>query len=376
MYGRVALLPVTTLRLAGRHLVPLTLWFSVGYLARYVLTWAGVTVGHGDHEGLRRVAATLVFTALVTVTLATVIGMLSVLRRPQDESLTGAICRALFPFVVIYLAWGMYKDDVRAFLRADIERNLYSAAHGSVAGRALFNNLWMALIAVAVAWVLKLLLEPRRERRVVGPVLAYCETAFTLFAVTSVFVLAGKATDWVTTRRIWPASIDLSGPTPDFGLGVVTLPLVWLAMAAVACGVGFEVDDHKAALEGTRLQRVAEKGDRSKVLVAVTADSRERWVPLIQAIRLILRAGAPALGLFCLCYVAVDAAAAYGFRGALHLIGPDHDPAAWRPILVPLEFARELVRTVLHVALLAAAIGLASEVSDETAAPEPDPVPA
>ena len=62
-----------------------------------------------------------------------------------------------------------------------------------------------------------------------------------------------------------------------------------------------------------------------------------------------------------------------GFRGIVHLVGPDHDPAAWPAILVPLEFGRELVRTVLHVALLAAAVGVAAEVSDETAAPEMEP---
>lgn len=369
----VVLLPVTTVRLAGRHWVVLTLWFSLGYLARYLLTRAGVAVGHGDHEQLRRVAAVLIFTLLVTVSLAVVIGMLTAVRGAEEESFTDAIGRALFPFVVIYLAWGMYTDDVRAFTRVDVERNLDSAAHGSVAGLLLdIGDLWIALIATAIAWGFKVVLERYRERRPAGLLLAYFETAFNLFAVSSVLLIAGRGTAWVTSRRDWP-----SGALPPYlemvGLAFSTLalPLVWLAMAAVVYGVGVEADDHEAALEGTRLHRMVKAGDRHRTLLRLTTGQRERWVPLIHTTRLILRAGAPALGMFCLCYVTVDLAVAYGFRGALHLIGPDHDPAAWRPILVPLEFGRELARNVLHVGLLAAAVGLASGAGDETAAPDP-----
>lgn len=367
----VVMLPVCALRHAGRHIVPLTLWFSIAYLARYALTWAGVAVSHGDHEQLRRVAAVLIFTVLITVTLATTIGMLTAIRRVEDESFADAIGRALFLFVVIYVAWGMYTADVRAFARADIERNLDSPAHGSVAGRALdIGDVWIALVAVAVAGGLRFWLERYRDKRMLSVLTAYFETAFNLFAVSSILLLAGEGADWLSHRRVWPG-----GDTPNVAiLGVafstLALPLVWLAMAAVAYGIGIEVDDHRAALEGTRLHRLAMASEKHGTLTRVTAGQRERWVPLVFATRLILRAGVPALGLFCLCYVAVDAAVAYGFRGALHLIGPDHDPAAWKLILVPLEFARELVRNVLHVALLAAAVELVADVTVESEAPE------
>lgn len=372
----VALLPVTTLRLAGRHVVPLTLWFSLGYLARYVLTRVGVAVSHGDHEQLRRVAATLILTALITVTLATVIGMFGAVRGLREEPLIDVVGRALFPFVVIYLAWGMYLADVRAFSRADVEHNLDSAAHGSVAGRALYvTDLWLALAATVIAWLVRLVLERHKERRAAGPVLAYFETAFNLFAISSVFLLLNRATGWVTSRRIWPHGSIPYADILGFAFDTLTLPLVWFAMAAVVYDLGTETGDHRAAFDGTRLYRVAEANARRSVLTRLTAGQRERWVPLVHAIRLVLRAGAPALGLLCLCYVMVDVAVAYGFRGALYAIGPDHDPAAWRPILVPLEFVRELVRNVLHVALLAAAVGLVREVTEETGAPEPDAVP-
>lgn len=374
----VVLLPVTTVRLAGRHLPALTLWFSLGYLARYVLTWAGVAVSHGQHEQLRRVLAVLILTALITVTLAVLVAMLNALRGTDGEPFTDAIGRALLPFVVIYVAWGMYLDDVRAFARVDVERNLNSAAHGSVAGFALdIKNLWIALAATALAWALRMVLEGHRERRPLAVLLAYCETAFNLFAVSAVLLVAGQGANWVTSRRVWPGGGDLPyQQAVGFAFSTLALPLVWLAMASVVYGVGVEPDDHETALQGTRLHGVALAGARHQTLVRLLTGQRERWVPLFHATRLMLRAGAPALGLFCLCYFAVDLAVAYGFRGALHLIGPDHDPAAWPPILVPLEFGRELVRTVLHVALLAAAVGVAGEVSHGTAVPEVEPAAA
>ena len=371
------MLPLTAIRLAGRYVLPLTLWFSLGYLARYLLTWSGVAVSHGDHEQLRRVAAVLIFTLLITVTLAVTIGMLTEVQRLENESFAGALGRALFPFVVIYVAWGMYTDDVRAFTRVDVEHNLTSTTHGSVAGQALnIGNLWIGLGATAVAWGLKFLLERRRDNTALSVLLAYCETAFNLFAVSSVLILVGDGGAWVTSRRVWPAGIEPHLALLGLAFSTLALPLVWLAMAAVAYGVGIEADDHRAALEGTRLQGFAVASEDYGTLTRVTTGQRERWVPLVYATRFMLRVGAPALGLFCLCYVAVDLAVAYGFRGALHLIGPGHDPAAWKPILVPLEFARELVRTVLHVALLAAAVRLVRTVSDESAAPEPDRVSA
>lgn len=92
----VVLLPVTTVRLTGRHLPALALWFSLGYIARYMLTWAGVAVSHGHHEQLRQVLAVLIFTTLITVTLAVAVGMLNAVRGTDGERFSDAIGRALF----------------------------------------------------------------------------------------------------------------------------------------------------------------------------------------------------------------------------------------------------------------------------------------
>lgn len=371
----VALLPLSALRLAGRYLAPLTVWFSAGYLARYLLTWIGVAVSHGEHEALRRIAAVLVFTLLITVLIAVTVGMLTEIDRPVDESFGDALGRALFPLVVIYLAWGLYIDEVRAFSRADIERNLHSVTHGSVAGLALdMGSLWVGLAATGVAGVAKLVLARYRERRTLSVLLAYCDTAFNLFAISSALIVLSRAADWVTGRRAWPDQLGLHLGPLGSALHTLSLPLVWLAMATVAYGIGIEVDDHLTALEDTRLHDLAVAGEEHPVLKRVATGQRERWVPLVYAIRLMLRIGAPALGLFCLCYVSVDLAVAYGFRGAVHLIGAGHDPAAWGPILVPLEFVRELVRMVLHVTLLAATVRLLRDVSAGNEAPEPAPV--
>lgn len=154
----------------------------------------------------------------------------------------------------------MYLDDVRAFARVDVERN--SAGHGSVAGLALdIGDLWPALAATVVAWALRMVLERHRARRPLAVLLAYCETAFNLFAVSSAVLIAGKGVDWVTSRRVWPGGGDLPyQQAVGFAFSTLALPLVWLAMASVVYGVGVEPDNHEAALKGTRLHGVALAG--------------------------------------------------------------------------------------------------------------------
>ena len=206
--------------------------------------------------------------------------------------------------------------------------------------------------------------------------LAYCETAFNLFAVSSALILVGDGGDWVTSRRVWPSGIEPHLEPLGLAFGTLALPLVWLAMAAVAYGVGIEADDHRAALDGTRLQGFAAASEDDGTLTRVTTGQRERWVLLCTPPGSCSGSARPRWA------SSVSATSPWTSRwrtasaAALHLVGPSHDPAAWKPILVPLEFARELVRTVLHVALLAAAVGLVRAVSDESAAPEPDRVPA
>jgi hypothetical protein len=400
----VALLPVRTLWLAARFALPLMLWFSAGQLGRYLLIQGGITISHGSHEQLRRIGALIAFALLVLVLLAATVGMLSSLRpglrslrRPLDEPFADVLGRTLLPFVIIYLAWGLFLEDVSAFERADLERYLLQDQTTQVAGRALnIESLPVGLVAVAVAWVLRFACErwyERRGGRTPGLATAFFELVFNLFAINSIVVLVRQGREWITGRVFWVTLVDelnrtlppalsrfweaYTGSWLPVALTALTLPMIWFSVAALVYGMNVTVDDHQAALAGTRLERAAgrigtadapTRGKRATH--AVTAGFRERWVPFLQAFRFTAQAGLPAFGMFCLCWAVIGFGSENGFRAVLQLIGPERDPTVWRSILVPVEFGAALVEQMLRVALLAATFDLViSHIRAKPAAP-------
>ena len=54
----------------------------------------------------------------------------------------------------------------------------------------------------------------------------------------------------------------------------------------------------------------------------ITADFRGRWRPLVNALRLIMRAGVQPMAVFVLAYTALEAASGWLFIAVKHLIGP------------------------------------------------------
>jgi hypothetical protein len=402
-----ALLPVHTLRLAGRYIVALGLLFSAGRLVRHLLIQGGTTISHGSFEELRRVAALVDFAVLLlvslTVTMAMLVAMRDGLRHGREaeaERFPDLLGRALFPFVIIYLAWSLYADDLREFQRVDLERHLLEPGASRVAGTALIIDVWwVALVATVVAWLLKFVFERwynRSSQVAVGMVTAFFEAAFAFFTVSAFAGLLAGTYSRLKGRVLWVNATEaLTAHAPGLmaawhavtdGLPVLlnalVLPMIWFTIACMAYGADVRPDDHRAAVAGTRLERSAERldgvGARGRHLAAAaTVGFRERWVPFVHAVRSMAGAGAPVYGMFVLCWAAVDVAVASGTRGVLHLIGPEPPTAAWPSILVPVEFAADLVREVLHLALLAAVFDLVASrtgqdgVSGERAEPAP-----
>jgi hypothetical protein len=101
-------------------------------------------------------------------------------------------------------------------------------------------------------------------------------------------------------------------------------------------------------LEGRRL-RLAEVASRSL---------REKYVPVVHAVRLTYRAGAPVFAWFCLCYVAIGVLLDPLQRGVIALIGTDHTVRFWNLVLVPVEFGHRMAGEILRLALLAATFDL------------------
>ncbi|MFB9831117.1 hypothetical protein [Actinoallomurus acaciae] len=383
----VLALPIAALRLAAGSFVPLAIWFGAGAIPRYLLIRAISELGHGDGTGLRRALVLLLLSVVVLTSLVVTIGMMFTLGRrlavikDPDERYVAAIGRTLFPFVLIYLGWNLYTDDLREVLRADAQR-LADAGDYLRVGDILDVSIPVALAVAAVAWGLRVLAERRYESeqgRVLGVLVAFFEVNFTLYTLYSIVQLARVVQHWITGRVFWHAltghvGLPDGGPVED----ALILPLVWLAIAAVVYGL--ERRDREA-IEGTPLEGLADRltGRPRRLAEMAGRGVREKYVPVAHAVRLVFRAGAPVFAWFCLCYVAIGALMDRVQRGVLALVGTDHTVRFWNLVLTPVEYGHRLVYEVLRLALLAAMFDLvmrragAGTPAPDRPEPETDP---
>lgn len=391
-------LPWTTLRLAGRYLLPLAACFAGGQAVRWAIIWLGVTIGPGDKSSHQwHVAATLtLLVLLVMVTVTVPILMLHSVRRGildgelRDHGILTALSRSIFPFVIIYFAWNMLATDAAEFARADIEQNaskyytqpFLTDPSLNPGGLLLGIGFLTALIIAIASYYIRATFEflaNRRANRVYPILAAFFEAAFNVFGLMSVVQAVDAAVNWWGERHVatvfdgfWTYLLDnvpglsafvdmLQDVGPNFTGGVV-LPLLWLTIAAAV--YGRVLHEEGAAARGTRVQSLTDKVDsasafRRWAVGHVGTSRREQWVPIVGAFRMALRAGAVAVGMFCVCFIGIDALTQLAARGVVQLVGWQQDQAVWGPIMVPIEFVRDLLRTVLQMCLLAAMYDLA-----------------
>lgn len=407
-------LPWTTVRLAGRYLLPLAACFAAGQAARWAIIWLGVTIGPGDKSTHQwHVAATLtLLVLLVMVTVTVPILMLHVVRRGildgemEDQGIITALSRSIFPFVIIYFAWNMLSADAAEFARADIEANASKYYTQPFTGDPSLNpgglllgiGFVTALIIAIVSYYIRATFEflaNRKDNRAFPIIAAFFEAAFNVFGLMSIVQAVQAAGQWWSERHVatmldgfWSSLLHAPGISAFLGMlgdiqpnliGGVFLPLLWLTIAAAVYGRGLYAEGEAA--RGTRLQGLADKVDagsnfRRWAMAHVGTSRREQWVPIGGAFRMALRAGAVAVGVFCLCFIGADTLTQLAARGVVQLIGWQQDQAVWGPIMVPIEFVRDLLRTVLQMCLLAAMFDLAvrherrREAEAAAAAPE------
>lgn len=390
-------LPWTTLRLAGRYFLPLAAIFAAGQAVRWGIIQLGVLIGPGDASTHQwHVAATL--TLLVAIVLVS--GLVPVLmlysvrhgilgEEMNEEPLISAMSRALLPFVIIYFSWGMITDDAAAFSRADLEKHAdrYYTQPGTDAslnpgGLLLGISFTLALIVAFGCYFIRALFEflaNRRQNRVYRIIAAVFETGWNVFGIMSITQILLAVGTWIHERHIWTVLSDfftglgavIPGWDTFWGMfadawpnisGAVILSLMWLAIAAAV--YGREVLTERESLRGSRLERLYDKYEelspfRRWSLDHILLSYREQWAPITGAFRLGARAGAVAIGLFCLLFVGIDNVTQLAARGVIQLIGWQQDQAVWGPIVVPIEFVRDLLRNVLQMCLLAGMFDLA-----------------
>ena len=393
-------LPWATLKLAVRFALPLTLWYTLGELLRFIVLWGGYKLGL--HNSAIPVAA---LSLLVIVSLGVSLAMMHSVREglaaikerdergalaswsvAEDESVYDALGRALLPFIIFYLAWQWYSRDAREFVGAAEGRGFAEGGiEGQLRGQKLLldlqEHLYIAIGLTVVFFIAKFICERYLQPRVPrsgGLITALLEVNWTLYGVFTIDVLRGKAGDWIVGREFWGWIGGGLGPVLDYWpmfKDAVLGSLVWLVIAGVILGVD-AADEHGALGEGRTARGLARVSGINRTHTpheVLTRELREKWLPTWFGMRLVKRAGLVLFGTFCVLFVGLDVAEALTRRGVYYLIGP-HPIVWWSTRLNFVEFGTGLLFQILRICLLAAAFNLVvARVSGRSAAPEPAP---
>ncbi|GAA0567864.1 hypothetical protein [Actinomadura livida] len=400
------LLPWAMLKLAGRFVLPLALWFTVGELLRHGVMYGGYRLG-----SMKGTAATIAPIAtiglLVVITLAVTVLMVHSVREGLDvvharesdgeltpwavgneESVVGAMGRAALPFVIFYLAWGRQAEDAREFAGQAASRGL---SEGGLQGQleamelllSLEKHVGLAIGLTAGLFVMKVAAEWRLEERLprsVGALVAFLEVQFALFGIFTVDHLRRTVTEWLTARQAWAWVTDAAGPVlglwPPFKDAVLGA-LILLVIAGVI--LGLDAGDERVVLgRGRAARRLARAGGIERVNSAreiLTRGFREMWLPAWFGLRLVRRSGMMPFATFCVLFAGLDVGEEATRRLAYEVIGP-HEVTWWIQVLPFVGFAAGLVFEILRVCLLAAAFNLVmARVTARNAAKAAGPPP-
>lgn len=399
-----ARLPLSAFRLLGRNWAVLLFWFVASRAAHDLLLIAAAWVGQRQ-----KLLGLSVLSLAVLATLAGTILMLyalrdslpSLRRTPTPEApgadpgrrgdLVHTVAETILPFLVFYSAWNLFTEEIRQYSIEGLNQGGLGPISSLVLG---FTGTWQALLvplAVAVGtWVARFVCEYFHNRtgsRVLGVATTVFEANWTLFTVAFVGAVIGKCTTWLTGRVFWHVISDgiagiahrldgmmaalalpqltaawdwFAGYLPDLKDGLI-LPILWLTITAVVYGEEV-TSDGKLVADSHRLNRVAgrawERLGRAQFFSELFSRGwRDKYVPFVNGLKLVLRGGPVLYLLFCLIYVLLKVATDWAWIGATALLGA-HDWSWWWPRLPVLNFVRDGVYEVLRICLLAAAFDL------------------
>ncbi|MEZ0073030.1 hypothetical protein [Planotetraspora sp. GP83] len=394
-------LPAHALRIAARCALPLIIWFSLGRLVRWGLLLLAATLSHGSWYQARLIVVVFLFTLVVMTSLATTVGMLYVIRdalmetrarREADEgreTLLGALNRTALVFAGIYMTWGFVLEDVREFWNLDVFRQPDAVLVDALARRenTVMDGLSsldvkVSLVAMGVAYLVKTFFGRRHDAgngRFSGILATFGELAFVFYGINATVTAVGARSDWIGSRAVvagwhdwvgkveasvpgWKPFWDFAGEVWPYVIDALAAPLAWLTVGILVYGAYAE--DTRTTIRGTRLERAAVHIERThsltrRALTKLTAGWTERWIPLLNSLRLTARGGAPLFGLFALCYVGLHIGGDYLGRAGRYLVASDK-PYFWFVTDVPVDFVKDLAVTTLSMCLIAATFDLAA----------------
>jgi hypothetical protein len=406
-------------RLLARHWPALVAIFLAGAVARELIMRAAVKASLVNAE-----LGSLILLLAPMTTLTALVLMLRVTRPSlpwlgsgrggKPPSVLTHLGSVLVPFMTIYY----FEDDLsETFLdysyrvwedfAAQLFANIGTDAPDPLGtDERLPYELSLPLAAVVVgAYIGRWLLGrwPAAQRHGwLGLPGAYLELVW----LTLVLVIAFKAVsdlivEWGSSRRLGSALSGLweqgagtaSGASspPEAAAGwllgqlghveaVLVIPISWLAIGVVV--IGHRTPDLWTSRQAGRTRQAYEKAQRrwSAAPRAIrwlgerlTEDLRGRFTPLVHGVRMLVRAGAVPMLLFCLAFVAVRRLPDWLWQLERVVIGPQDVTGVWVPLAGPLSTLNDAIGTALLICLLAAAVDRALHHSEPVAGPPEQP---
>jgi len=386
-------IPALAGRLLLRHWPALLFWFLAQRVAYDLLL--GVSIWLAETSVLLSYAG---IALLIVSQLIGVIAMFLVLRpslpgtgsvvtgstSPHPRPWLNVLAVALLPFFAYYASWGLLDGVKRDFALSYIFGVSFERRE-SLQDILALRGLWMALLA---SWALRALAKRRFAASGHGAwsiMVAVCE-AYWLFVGAAVIARGyGVLREWWHSRVAYVAVADwwenpfvgmLSlaplkralAPVLDFlgtAAGGVVMPLVWLALTALVYGMDLRrrrrLDPAEARLRlASRRYRHLDLVWR-RVIEKLSGGWTSKGVPILNSVRLVLRAGLPALLMLCVGWQLLAFIDAHAWRIAVNLIGA-HEWRQWQafgsPVSLlfngPLSLRPALFTELLRIVLLAA----------------------
>lgn len=404
-------------------------WFTLGAALHSGLIMASAAVG------AHPVPATALFIVAVLVKVASMVlmihaiaprlttaravegGQLRLGRRVPEQMFrterpAEVLTVALAPFLVVYTGWGLVEQEVTALFTRNMIRYGFLDAESRTSWSIQLDWWQFYLVVAMIAWLLQHVIDlvverwPPRPRRLGLLIMVVAEAVWTFCSFLALITLAPRLWEWLFSRRLWvagtqawygivdalawirlPFGVDLPEALTAAGHWVVAdllptlgdailLPLMWLALTAVV--FGWRRFSGRELLHGVR-HDTSTRGPRLVVTAARigSAELRDKYVPVVTALQLVLRTGPRFLGAYLVLSTALTALTAWAWIGLDHLIGPGDE----RLLIVaePLTaYVVGLGATTLAVCLYAAALdrvlrAAAHPVQDQDTAADPAP---
>jgi hypothetical protein len=404
--------------------------FLVAQLAHRGLQWVAVQAGaRAEAAGIAVLALLVVVSLAMYVTMFLVLrGELPFHRRAVAEGMLApdgvepgcehraldALAAALLPFLAFYAAYKFLQNEALDYEYQLAVHKVNETAATILGGGTVPQpseglqslSTWLFVGLGVTAYLLRFAFKRWRKEKE-GPVrklfVTYLEALW-------IFVVAYQATSvipppmtWLKERQVWQWLHDGYTWVLDHVLGVnqvrevwdavtgflsagiadlwdaAVLPLMWITMTAIIYGrVVRKLDKPR-----WRFDRITHRWQQTPRIVrvagnSVMADWKDRWTPVLEAFRLVVRSGLrPMLGYFLAWAVVTFAASGVWIALKVWVLGP-HTLQFWQVIDEPLNLVTDGLKIILQVSLLAAAYdrmigGLAGYLTPRTRAVHEQP---